>query len=214
MYCSECNCEFDGWTWKCPVCRTNLIDEAPIEFQGNGKIVSYDALLTLVKKNSGKLEIDLATTAVERKGTWRFPYKSYGFAWVKRIKGEIQGIFIDLCTREIGTSKKWRFPYNGYGCAWEKSMDGHVGGNDITLSATKVKCENKWRFPYFGFGYGWTETFTGHCGNHLDAELISVEVCKKRGQRFPYRGYGYAWTAKSMLILKFNEGRDKPAGNS
>ena len=205
MYCAECNCEYSGWTGTCPVCRTRLTDSSPIKFNQNGRRISYQELLELLVQNGGQLEVELISTAVEKKRTWRFPYNGYGYAWVKRIKGAYQDIPIDLGTSEVGTSHKWRFPYSGYGYAWEKTMDGHIGGNDISLSATKVNSKSKWGFPYFGFGHGWTESLAGKCGAQIDVELIAVEVNKRRGRRFPYLGYGYAWAQTSVLILKVRE---------
>jgi hypothetical protein len=179
-----------------------LTDSPSLNFNKNGKKISYKELLDLVNQNGGQIQVELTTTAVEKKRTWRFPYNGYGYAWVKRAKGQLQNIPIDLGTSEVGTSHKWRFPYSGYGYAWEKSMEGHIGGNELSLSATRVNSKATWGFPYFGFGHGWTESLAGRCGDQLDVEVMSIEVCKRRGRRFPYLGYGYAWTQKSVLTLK------------
>jgi hypothetical protein len=202
MYCAECNCEYVGWANICPVCKSTLINSSPPEFKENGNKIPYKELLDLVNLNGGQLQIELTTTAVEKKRTWRFPYRGYGYAWVKRMKGEHEGITIDLDTSEVGTSHKWRFPYFGYGYAWEKSMVGDIGGNELSLSATRVNSKATWGFPFFGFGHGWTESLAGHCGEQLEVEVKTVEVCRRRGRRFPYLGYGYAWTQKGSLILK------------
>ena len=205
MYCSNCRCEFEGWVGNCPDCRTPLLDESPHIQEISSNIMSYEALVDLVRENGGQLSIELSTTDVGMQKKWSFPYFGYRFAWVKRMQGVNNGVSVDLLTTDVGTEIRRRFPYLGYGFAWGKRMEGDIGGNTITLMATKVRQERKWRFPYSGYGYAWTEELCGECGVQLNATLLATEVGRKKGWRFPYLGYGSAWAKKGELTLTLME---------
>lgn len=78
MYCSECRCEFEGWTGKCPNCRTPLVEGSPPIAETADEPISYEALVDLVRENGGSLGIDLSTSEVGREKGRSFPYFGYG----------------------------------------------------------------------------------------------------------------------------------------
>ena len=208
MFCQECECEFVGCTGRCPVCGASLTERVATSPPGNaGALLSYEALVHLVRQNGGQLSIDCSTTDVGVKTTWSFPYSGYGFAWAKRMQGNSDGVAVDLLTAEVGTKRKHGFPYSGYRFAWAKSVDGQLGGNPLTLGATEVVMEKKWGFPYFGFGFAWTQEMSGECGAQLKAAFLTTEVGREKQHRFPYRGYGFAWAKKGVLTLALREER-------
>jgi hypothetical protein len=205
LYCSQCRCEFEGWTTKCPNCRTPLVDKLPTATSISGESLSYDALVELVKANGGRLSIELSAVEVARERKQSFPYRGYGRAWVKRLQGAFSNTLAELTTTEVGRDRTHRFPYQGYGFAWANRLQGTIGGNDVDLKASKVKREMKRRFPFFGHGYAWTEEMSGQCGDRLEVALLTTDVGKHRGQRFPHSGYGYAWMKTSTLTVTMRE---------
>lgn len=205
MFCPQCRCEFPAWVHRCPHCKVPLVEERPPRPETVEKTISYEALVDLVRKNGGQLEIDLITTDVGKYRRWSFPYQGHGYAWARKMQGSYSNISVDLITTDVGMEKKWGFPYRGYGYAWARRMQGHIGGNEITLTATKVEMEKKWSFPYLGYGYAWTQEMSGNCGNQLRAEFVTTEVGREKKWGFPYRGYGYAWMKKGVLTLTLEE---------
>lgn len=205
MFCPNCRCEFPEWIRKCPHCKIALVQAVPPEPKSMSKTISYEALVDLVRKNGGKLKIDVSTTDVARDKRWTFPYLGYGFAWAKRMQGTFSNIAVDLLTAEVGMERKWVFPYMGYGYAWVKRMQGYIGGHEISLVAKKVGMERKWGFPYMGYGYAWIQEMAGECGNQLRLHLLATEVRREKKWEFPYQGYGFAWADKSILTLRLKE---------
>ena len=202
MFCPECECEYVGWTSKCPVCRVPLVEALPLvpvnEAHGSATSV-HSTLASLVSEHGGQVSIDMSTTEVGRKRTWGFPYSGYGRAWAARMQGTLGDLTVDLTTTEVGMDTKGGFPYLGYGLAWAQSMRGHIGDDEVTLSATKVVRQKRWSFPYHGYGYAWTQELAGECGPELKVQFLTAEVQKDRKSRFPYRGYGYAWAQAGVL---------------
>ena len=205
MYCPDCRCEFVGWSRRCPVCETPLVEAPPAPLQTTGEPIAYEALVGLVKENGGKLSIEVSTTDVGKEHRWSFPYSGYGFAWAKGMQGVLDSVSVALQTTEVGMDKKHGFPYRAYRFAWAKGMEGHIGGNQVTLASTEVVLEKKWGFPYQGFGYAWMKTMSGTCGQQLIVDLRTTEAGRDKRIRFPYRGYGFAWARKGVLTLTLNQ---------
>ena len=205
MFCPKCRCEFVGWTGKCPVCKTPLVEKSPPMPATANEPISYEALVDLVRENGGQLRIDVSTTDVGMQKKWGFPYFGFGFAWTKGMRGALNDIQVDLRATEVGMEKKRRFPYFGYGFAWAKRVQGTIGGNEVTLTAGKVATEKKRRFPYFGSGFAWTQEMSGECGGQLKVDLLTTDVGRDKKWGFPYRGYGFAWANKGVLTLVLNE---------
>lgn len=201
MYCTTCDCEFEGWTGKCPNCKNQLQDGIPQNLSSDGLQVDYESLVNMVKDHGGSQTIQLKTREVGKSKTTRFPWLGYGFAWTKRMTGSVNGVNIELTTTKVGKDKKWRFPYQGHGFAWRQEMQGVIGGNEITLTAIKVIRKKSWGFPYFGYGYSWTEEMIGEFGQKLHINLKTPEVTKKRRWLFPYFGFGYAWVKDGELSI-------------
>jgi hypothetical protein len=201
MFCPECNCEYTGWTGKCPVCGTPLMEGNPEGFEQVGQPMSYENLLTLIEEKGGYLKIDLSAVRIEKERKWTFPYFGFGYAWTTKMIGRLDDLLVELFTAEVGKSRSRRFPYNGYGFAWEKRMLGTVGGNEMSLDATKVSREKKWRFPYMGYGRAWTDEMDGECGDQLKVHLLTTDVGRGGEWRFPYRGYGFGWIRKAILTF-------------
>jgi hypothetical protein len=205
MYCANCDCEFDGWSGKCPICRNPLQVGIPPTHNYGQQQVEYNQLVDLINDSGGTLMIKLKASQVGKNRSKSFPYMGYGFAWTKRMQYTDELIAVDLNTTKIGESKKREFPYKGLGYAWRQEMQGSIGGNTVTLTAKKVSRKKSWRFPYFGFGYAWTEEMTGSCGDKIRLQLTTTEVIKKRRCQFPYFGFGYAWAKVGMLHLTLDE---------
>jgi len=205
MFCPKCKCEFVGWTGKCPVCKTPLVEESPSMSATADEPISYEALVDLVRENGGQLRIDVSTNDVGMKKKWGFPYFGFGFAWTKGMRGALNGIQVVLRATEVGMEKKHRFPYFGYGFAWAQRVQGTIGGNEATLTAGKVATEKKRRFPYFGSGFAWTQEMSGECGGQLKVDLLTTDVGRDKKWGFPHRGYGFAWANKGVLTLALNE---------
>ena len=204
MYCRECECEYVGWTSKCPVCRARLVADLPpdpVSEAHSSPTSVHSALAALIKEHGGQISIDMSTTDVGKKRTYGFPYSGYGRAWASRMEGSLENLEVVLTTTEVGRDTKGGFPYLGYGLAWAQVMSGHIGVDAVTLAATKVVREKRWSFPYNGFGYAWTQELVGDCGSELKLEFLTSEVQKDRKSRFPYRGYGYAWAQKGVLTV-------------
>ena len=193
MYCSECSCEFEGWTGNCPNCKTPLVERLPSIAEAADEPISYEALVDLVGKNGGSLRIDLSASEVGREKRRGFPYSGYGYAWTKRMRGVSNNILVDLATTGVGKAKKERFPYRGFGMAWAKAMQGSVAGNQVALTAKRVGTDRKWSFPYSGYGYAWAQEMSGQCGDELTVDLRTTDVGRRRRSGFPYLGYGLAW---------------------
>lgn len=208
MYCSKCDCEFEGWSGKCPNCKNPLQEgKLPIP-RINDEPITYESLIEIVRKNGGTLDIDLAAIEVEKTRATRFPWLGYGYAWTKRMKGVYEGITVDLNTTVVGKDKKWSFPYQGHGYAWRQELQGRIGGNEATLTAMKVTRKKRWSFPYHGYGYAWTEEMAGECGKDIKIELMTTEVGKIRRWMFPYFGFGYAWVKEGVLSLTLINSRN------
>ena len=201
MYCATCECEYEGWTGKCPNCKNQLQERIPPNLSLGGGQLEYESLVNMVKDHGGRLSIQLKTSEVGKNKTTRFPWLGYGFAWTKRMIGSANGINVDLSTTKVGKDKKWRFPYQGHGFAWRQEMQGAIGGNEIALSANKVARKKSWGFPYSGYGYSWTEEMSGNIGQELYIELKTPQVRKIRRWLFPYFGFGYAWVTEGELSI-------------
>lgn len=201
MYCTTCECEFQGWTGRCPNCKSQLVERGLPEEESHSGDVSYQWLVDKIQEEGGSIEIELATVEVSKSNATRFPWLGYGYAWVKRMRGASKGITADFIAIDIGKDRKFSFPYRGHGYAWRKEMDGKLAGHNARLIAKKVTRERRWSFPYFGYGYAWTELMTGNCGEQIDLKLITTDIGKNRRIRFPYFGFGYAWAKISKLTV-------------
>lgn len=109
---------------------------------------------------SGELAVDLRTTDVGRHRLSRLLYWiGYGFAWTRRLEGEIAGHPAWLEATRVEMERQTRFPYRGYGFAWTQEMAGRCGERlALTLEATDVARRMRYEFPYQGFGYAWMST--------------------------------------------------------
>ena len=201
MYCPRCKCDFVGWTGKCPIDGASLVPSSPVPDGPAHPPVPYETIIDLIRENGGSCEIKLRTTEVGRERKLSFPWRGYGFAWAKKLTGQINGIAVDLHIDEIGKKTDWGFPYQGYGFAWEQQMHGWVGGHEISLSATSVVHEKKFLFPYRGHGYSWTEELTGECGKLIRANMKTMGVGRDRSWFLFYFGLGYAWISRAILDL-------------
>lgn len=201
MFCSSCNCEFEGWSGRCPNCNEPLVEYPVLFDDGDAHPISYQSLVDMVKANGGQLQIPLTTTAVGMERKWSFPYFGLGSAWAKRMQGLSRDMSIDLQAVDVGRDKKYGFPYRGFRFAWVKEMGGTIGGNATELTASKVRRERKWGFPYFGFGYAWTEEMQGACGDQIEIDLVTTEIGKRIVRRFPYLGFGLSWIKEGMLTM-------------
>jgi hypothetical protein len=204
MYCTACDCYYEGWTRRCPVCKQTLQEFDSQEKIQDTRTVNYVDLVDLVRANGGSLSIPVSASHVIRKKSTRFPWLGFGFAWTQKMNGKKDGISVELITREVGKSRRTSFPYRGHGYAWRKEMEGTIGGNNLRLQAMNVKRKKTWTFPYSGYGYAWTEDMAGDCGNQIRVELSEPKVFRYRRWRFPYFGYGYAWVTESTLTLNLN----------
>ena len=202
MYCTACNCEYNGWTGKCPSCKQPLQQGKPQEHLRNGEQINYSTLVEIIKEHGDSLNIPVTASEVTRSKTTRFPWMGLGYAWTQKMHGSTNGITVDVSTTEVGKDRKWAFPYRGHGYAWQQKSQGWVGGNEITLQAAQVNQKRSWSFPYSGYGYAWTEEMTGNCGEEIRVSLKATEVKKHRRWRFPYFGYGYAWVDEGMLTMR------------
>ena len=201
MYCPTCECEFEGWTGRCPNCKNPLQEERPPDLRSGEQQIDYESLVDTVNKQGGSLIIKLKACEVSKTKATRFPWLGYGYAWTKRMQGSKDGIMVDLSTSKVGKDRKWRFPYQGFGYAWRQEMQGSISGIKVTLTAKKVTRKKSWSFPYSGYGYSWTEEMSGECGQNLSVELKTSEVTKVRRWLFPYFGFGYAWVKVGELSL-------------
>jgi hypothetical protein len=202
MYCTTCNCEYNGWSGKCPSCKQPLLDDKPAAQIQSKSNIEYRSLVELIEENGAALDIDLCADQVTRNKTTRFPWLGFGYAWTQSMLGEHQAITVELITTEVGKDRKWSFPYQGHGHAWQQEMQGWIAGNQCSVQATEVKRSRTWRFPYTGYGYAWTEQMHGECGDQIHLTMSASKVSKKRGWVFPYFGYGYAWVDKYWLALE------------
>jgi len=201
MYCPTCACGFAGWTGKCPVDGTLLVPHPTTLKTAIRPAVSYETVVDLIRKNDGVREIELQTSEVGRTKRFGFPGRGYGFAWARRMQGEIDGIAVELQIDEVGTRKEFGFPYQGYGFAWEQRMRGSIGGHEIILTATDVAHEKKFYFPYRGSGYSWARTLAGDCGESIRAEMQTTDVSRDKGWFLFYFMFGYAWINRATLRL-------------
>jgi len=200
MHCPECKCTYGSWT-ACPICKIPLVENVPPDSGPESDPISYEALVEQVRTAGGQLTVELSATDVGVRQTWGFPFRGYGFAWVKRMQGDLNSHSVDMNTTEVVTKKRYSFPYFGHGYAWSKGMQGTIAGHEATLVADKVSRKRNVDFPWRGYGSAWTEERSGKCGEQLDASLVTTEVGKKKGGRFPYFGFGYAWARKGVLTL-------------
>jgi hypothetical protein len=201
MYCSTCECEFEGWIGKCPNCKNPLLEEVPPFLKSNDETASYESLVEILRENGGAFDIDLVTIEVAKSKSTLFPWLGYGYAWAKRMRGARKGITADFTVSEIAKVRRYAFPYQGHGYAWRKELQGSIAGNEAILKAKKVTRKRSWGFPYFGYGYAWTEQMAGKCGEDVVIELNTTEVGKNRSWLFPYFGFGYAWVKQGILSL-------------
>jgi hypothetical protein len=201
MYCTNCDCEFDGWLGKCPNCKNQLQEEKPINRLNEIELIDYDSIVKSIRDNGGSLEITVNASEVGKTKSLRFPYAGFGYAWTKRMQGTRDGLGVDLSTTKVGKDRKRGFPYLGYGYAWQQEMEGFIGGHDFCLVAKKITKKKNWGFPYRGFGYAWTEEMAGELGDQIKISIKSSQVNKKRGWQFPYFGFGFAWVKEAELSL-------------
>ena len=205
MYCTTCNCEYSGWNYRCPVCKSTLQEpqsELPLSSAAE---VPYDELVERVRQAGGRLSFEINTTQVRKKRDIRFPFRGYGFAWADKLSGQQDGLQVEMFTARVEEDRSESFPYFGYGFAWEQEMEGHVGGHPLALQARAVQRKRGQAFPYLGRGYAWTEELAGSCGPRLQATFHTTATGRSRGFRFPYFGFGYAWIAGATLSLALNE---------
>ena len=201
MYCRNCNCEFRGWTGKCPNCKQPLIEGATTEYIGTNGRIEYDALVEMIEMNGGSLIFVLEASQVSKKKSTRFPWLGFGYAWTQTMHGEGDDIHMDFITTEVGKDRKWSFPYRGHGYAWQQEMQGSIAGNQCTVSATDVSRTRSWTFPYSGYGYAWAQKMQGECGEDILISMSASKVSKQRKWRFPYFGFGYAWVDAYQVSL-------------
>ena len=201
MYCTNCDCEFDGWKGKCPNCKNQLQDGKPPINKKEFKPVDYDSIVQSISDNGGSLDVTVNAIEVGKSKSLRFPYAGFGYAWTKRMQGEEKEIGVDLSTTKVGKDRKRAFPYLGHGFAWQQEMQGLIGGHEVNLTAKKVIRKKSWGFPYRGFGYAWTDEMAGNLGDQIQVRMKSSAVKKKRGWQFPYFGFGYAWVKEGELSL-------------
>lgn len=204
MYCKACDCNYEGWTRRCPVCKQTLQTSDSQEKTEDFRTTNYADLVELVRKNGGSLNIPLFASQVIRKKTTRFPWLGFGYAWTQKMKGKKNGISVELVTSEVGKSHSSSFPYRGRGYAWREKMEGTIDGNKLSLRAMNVKRKKTWSFPFSGYGYAWTEDMAGDCGSQIRIELSEPKIFRYRRWRFPYFGFGYAWAKESTLTLNLN----------
>lgn len=200
MYCPVCDCEFDGWKKRCPVCRGPLSEESRVARSTAAQGLVYEELVDAIGAGGGSLDVEVRAREVGMEREQRFPYRGYGFAWVKRMLGGLDAIVVDLRCTEVGKECKG-FLYFGFGYAWVQRLEGAVAGNPVVLSSTQVRRKRSASFPYRGYGFAWTTHFSGHCGPELQAELRVVEVGRHLAWSFPYFGYGNAWEKRALLTL-------------
>lgn len=202
MYCTNCDCEYDGWSAKCPSCKQQLLDEKPETFTPVNGHLDYDELVAWIVKQGNVTEFELAANQVIRKKSTRFPYMGFGYAWTQAMRGDKDNTHVELVTSEVGKDRETTFPYKGHGYGWQQEMQGSIAGNQLTLKATSVNRKKTWRFPYFGYGYAWTEQLQGTCGDRIKVTLKASKVTRRSNWRFPYFGYGYAWVDKYQIKLE------------
>jgi len=119
MYCPKCECDFVGWTGKCPIDGTLLVELSPIPDKPTHAPVPYETIVDLIRENSGSYEIELRTTEVGRDRKMSFPYRGYGFAWAEELAGDCgKSIRADMKTVDVGRDKNWFLFYFGLGYAW------------------------------------------------------------------------------------------------
>lgn len=201
MYCTNCDCEFDGWKGNCPNCKNKLHEVKPLPKNEDFEHLEYDTIVQILKENGGSLDIPIIASEVGKTKSLRFPYAGFGYAWTKMMHGSWDGIGVDLSTTKVGKDRKRGFPYLGHGYAWQQEMEGFIGGHDVSLVAKKVTKKKSWGFPYRGFGYAWTEEMAGDLGGQIKITMKPSQVKKKRGWQFPYFGFGYAWVNEGELTL-------------
>ena len=201
MFCTACNCEYDGWSGNCPSCKLPLQEGGLPKPSRNGEQIDYDSLVEIIKEKGGSLDIKLSACGVAKSKSTRFPWMGLGYAWTQKMSGLHNGFTVELNTTEVGKDRKWAFPYRGHGYAWRQMSQGWVGGNEITLQAAQVNRKRTWSFPYSGYGYAWTEEMNGNCGEDIRVSLKATEVKRHRRWKFPYFGYGYAWVDQGTLTL-------------
>ena len=201
MYCPQCKCDYTGWTEKCPVCKSVLLDGKPNIFDVEAAPIDYADLVNAVRENGGSLTFEMVATDIATKRGRQFPYMGRGYAWARKMEGTRDEFTIKLTTTEVGRDRKWTFPYFAYGFAWEQEMQGNVGGNALTLKAEQVARERQMRFPYAGYGRAWVQSMSGKCGEALEVTLKITEVQQRKKYGFPYFGFGYAWANAGELTL-------------
>lgn len=201
MYCTTCNCEFEGWFGNCPQCKNPLQELKPFQVETPGERLDYDSLVEMLEGTGAGLEISLTACQVVRKKAKRFPWRAYGYAWTQKMKGTNDRISVEMQTTEVVKKRETTFLYRGHGYAWEQEVHGQISGNPFNLQATEVRRKRTFSFPYTGYGYAWTEEMRGKCGDRIQVVVRATKVNKKRRSVFPYFGYGFAWVEESLLTL-------------
>ena len=131
MFCPQCRTEFIGWRGKCPDCKVLLVDQLSPELGSVEKILPYNDLVDLVKKNNGQISIGLIPAEVERQKKWRFPFLGYGYAWTEELSGECGAdLKVSVTITDVNRKKSLEFPYLGYGYAWARKGDLELKVND------------------------------------------------------------------------------------
>ncbi len=205
MFCSQCRCEFVGWT-RCPNCKTPLVEELAAPLPDDAvQAISYEALLELVRENGGQLELALSTADVGREKKWHFPKIGYGYAWANKMQGRAENVAVDLHASDVGKDREWSLLGLGQGFAWVKEARGNVGGNEFGLTSQKVGKDSSWNILGLGFGYAWVQEMAGECGARLQVGLAVTGVARDKKRQFPGLGYGFAWASKGVLTLTLNE---------
>jgi hypothetical protein len=201
MYCKDCNCEYSGWSGKCPRCKQPLEEGVSSEHIRTNGHIEYDQLVEMIQRNGGSIDVVLEASQVSRKKSRRFPWLGFGYAWTQIMHGEGDDIRMDFITTEVEKDRTWTFPYRGHGYAWQQVMQGWIAGNECTVSATDVSRKRSWTFPYSGYGYAWTEKLEGDCGDEIRVSMKASKVSKSRKWVFPYFGFGYAWVDAYQVSL-------------
>ncbi len=171
----------------------------PVEY----KKISYDALVELVKQNSGSLEVNLSTVDIG-KDKGHGIYQGFGYAWTNKMQGTLDSsILAELTATDVGKDKSHGI-YQGFGYAWANKMQGTIGGNEFKLTTTKVGKDKVRHGVYQGIGYAWTQNQVGDLGDQLSVSIETTAVGKDKGHGI-YQGFGYAWASQATMKISFRE---------
>jgi hypothetical protein len=201
MYCSNCDCTFDGWSYTCPVCHAQLLPASSHDTALERVALEYEELVQRVRQAGGEIRFDVHTHAVKRRSTIRFPYFGFGEAFEAELHGEEGDVWANFRCIEVGRSRALGFAWRGFGFAWASTLEGLVCGNPALLQVERVGRVRGWSFPFFGYGYAWGEGFSGGCGELITLNLQLLEKHHLSRRKFLYRGFGYAWGKSYMATL-------------